>query len=451
MFLDERISEAQGRTFRFTVIFAWAVTVVYGILHFLMLMASGPIPLSSLSVELICGIGGAVIIGKGELSRWSKTKDEMWAYERNKYYSKAFYIFLYMLLFAYCCIRVPAYIVLSPYDMPPNQLLILLELTCFIVLITRFKLSDVPFNYTFISEERRSYAKQVLVNVGKLGGAILLFTSLSFVTLFFIGGEAIDMLSVLFSGLFTFLSLSGQYILFSVAEWLSDRAQEKGVISVSTLFFFFSAAVFAVGAAAIGLYCSVDNGHLIVTSAHAVLISSLLRYFALMETALLAVFAAYLYSETGRINASKLRRSVNLFAFATVLEITVSEFFRLLSSAVMNGQNEAARGLFTVLGYTNQFFSLVFTVLTAVAVYMGAKALSEKGLAPKWTVIIPILRIIQSAGFFVWKIVLQSWAATIGDYLVVFFFMGVYTFWMIVGAMRIKKLAAANAEKEESK
>ena len=90
----------------------------------------------------------------------------------------------------------------------------------------------------------------------------------------------------------------------------------------------------------------------------------------------------------------------------------------------------------------------MFSVLTAVAVYMGAKALAEKGLAPEWVIIIPILRMIQSIGFFIWKIVLQSWAATIGDYLVVFFFMGVYVVWMITGAMKLKKIAADSAEKE---
>ena len=449
MFLDERINAEQGRAFRFTVIFAWAVTVLYGIFHFVMLMMSNRFLMSSLSVEIFCGIGGAILIGIGELSKWSDEKDEMWEYEQNKFYCKAFYIFLYIMLFAYCCIRVPAYIALSPYDMPTNQLLVLLELTCFIVLITKFKFSDVPFNYTFISEESPSYVKQVLVNVGKLGGAILLFTSLSFVTLFFMGGEAIDMLSVLFSGFLTFLSLGCHYVLFSVAEWLSDRAKEKNILSVATLFFFFFAVAFALGAAAIGLYSSVDNGHLIVTSAHAALISSIMRYFALMETALFAVFAVYLYSETKALKVAKLRSAVKLFAFATVLEITVSELFRIVSSAVMSVENENMRAVFSVIGYTNQFFSLVFTVLTAVAVYLSAKALADKGLVSKLVVAIPVLKIIQSVAFFIWKMVFQSWTATIGDYLAVFFFMGVYTVWMIRGAMKLKKTASANEEKEE--
>lgn len=449
MFLDERINAEQGRAFRLTVIFAWAVTVLYGILHFMMLKASGKIPPSSLSVEIFCSICGAILIGIGEFSKWSETKDEMWEYEQNKFYCKAFYIFLYVMLFAYCCIRVPAYIVLSPYDMLPNQLLVLLELTCFIVLITKFKFSEIPFNYTFISEEKRSYGKQVIINIGKLGGVILLFTLLSFVTLVFIGEfDALDLLSILISGLFTWISLSMSYTLFSVAEWLSDRAKEKNLLSAATLFFFFSAVAFALGAAAIGVYCSVDNGHLIVTSAHVVLISSLMRYFALMETALFAVFAAYLYSETRFLKLEKFKLAVKLFAIATVVEITVSELSRVASSAVMSVENENIRSIYTAISYTNHFISLIFTVITAVAVFIGAKALFERGMVRKWVLAIPILKITQSVAFFVWKFVFQSWAATIGDYLVIFFFMGVYVIWMIKGAIALKKSAATNAEED---
>jgi len=451
MFLDERINAEQGRAFRITVIFAWALTVLYGIAHFIYLKLSGNFLLTSLSVEIICGIGGLGIIAFGEFNKWSETKDEMWEYEKNKYYSKAFYWFLYILLFAYCCIRVPAYIVLQTSDIPPNQLLILLELTCFIVLITKFKFSEVPFNYTFISEGRRSYGVQVFINTAKLGGMILLFTSLSLVTLIFLGDfDAFDLLSILFSGLFTFFSLGFQYVMFSVAEWLSDRAKEKNTLSVSTLFFFIAAVLFAVGASAIGVYCSVDNGHLIVTSAHAVLISSLMRYFALMETALFAVFAAYLYSETRFLKIEKFKRAVRLFAFATVLEITVSELSRVLSSAVMSIESENIRSIVGVIGYTNQALSLVFTVLTAAAVYIGAKALVERGMVRKLVLAVPILKILQSAAFFLWKIIFQSWAATIGDYIVIFFFMSVYVIWMIMGAIALKKTAVADvAEKEQ--
>lgn len=452
MFLDDRINAEQGRAFRLTVIFAWAVTVLYGILHFLMLKTSGKIPPSSLSVEMICGICGAILIGIGEFSKWSETKDERWEYEQNRFYCKAFYIFLYVMLFAYCCIRVPAYIVLSPYDMPPNQLLILLELTCFIVLVTRFKLSEIPFNYTFISEEKRSYWGQVFINIGKLGGAILFFTLLSFVTLFFTGEfDVFDLLSILISGIVTFSSLGFQYVLFSAAERISDRAKEKNILSASTLFFFFAAAVFALGTAAIGLFCSVDNGHLIVTSAHAALISSIMRYFALMETALFAVFAAYLYSEIRFLKLEKFKSALKLFVIATVLEITISELLRVLSTAVMIGEVVADRGLITALGYTNQFVSLVFTVLTSAAVFICAKGFFERGMAGKWVLAIPIIKIAQSVAFFIWKMVFQSWAATIGDYAVIFFFMGVYVIWMVTGAMKLKKTASANAEKEEQK
>ena len=336
MFLDERINAEQGRAFRLTVIFAWALTVLYGIFHFVFLKIAGELSFFALSVEIFCAIGGAVIIGIGELNQWNDTKDEMWEYEQNKFYSKAFYVFLYIMLFAYCSIRVPAYIALSPYDMPPNQLLILLELTGFIVLITKFKFSEVPLNYTFISEERWGYGKRVLLNIGKLGGMIMLFTSLSLVTLIFIGEiDAFDLLSILLSGVVTWISFSMTYTLFSVAEWFSDRAKEKNRVSVSTLFFFFAASAFALGTATIGLYCSVDNGHHIVTSQYAVMISSLMRYFALMETALFAVFAAYLYSEMRFLKLEKFKLAVKVFVIATVLEITVSELMRLLSSAVM--------------------------------------------------------------------------------------------------------------------
>jgi hypothetical protein len=106
------------------------------------------------------------------------------------------------------------------------------------------------------------------------------------------------------------------------------------------------------------------------------------------------------------------------------------------------------RAVFSVIGYTNQFVSLVFTVLTSAAVFICAKGFFERGMAGKWVLAIPIIKIVQSVAFFIWKMVFQSWAATIGDYAVIFFFMGVYTVWMIRGAMKLKKTASANAEKE---
>ena len=64
-------------------------------------------------------------------------------------------------------------------------------------------------------------------------------------------------------------------------------------------------------------------------------------------------------------------------------------------------------------------------------------------------VAIPIIKIVQSVVFFIWKIAFQSWAATIGDYAVIFFFMLVYVIWMVTGAMKIKKNAIANEEEQK--
>ena len=83
--LKRVMPRAQGRAFRITVIFAWALTVLYGIAHFIYLKLSGNFLLTSLSVEIICGIGGFGIIAFGEFNKWSETKDEMWEYEKNKY------------------------------------------------------------------------------------------------------------------------------------------------------------------------------------------------------------------------------------------------------------------------------------------------------------------------------------------------------------------------------
>ena len=60
--------------------------------------------------------------------------------------------------------------------------------------------------------------------------------------------------------------------------------------------------------------------------------------------------------------------------------------------------------------------------------------------------LIPILKIVQSVGFFIGKMVFQSWAATIGDYIVVFIFMSIYVFWLVAGNMKIKKRAEFESE-----
>ena len=153
------------------------------------------------------------------------------------------------------------------------------------------------------------------------------------------------------------------------------------------------------------------------------------------------MFAAYLFSEISFLKLEKIKFAVKLFAFATVLVIAVSELSRVLASAVMSVENENIRSIVSVIGYTNQFVSLVFTVLIAAAVYIAAKDLADNGLVGKWVKVIPIVKIVQSVVFFVLKMVFQSWAATIGDYIVVFIFMSIYVVWLVAGNMKIKKRA----------
>lgn len=330
MFYDERINSEQGRAYRAATLFALIILILYGILHGFLLSAHGSFHVALMSVEIFCGIGGALLIAFGELKYGICPADEMVDAQKKRYYSKAFFGFLYMLIAVYCCIRVPFSIHLNAYDVAPNHLIILLALSVWLVLLFRFKRNEIPLNSSFIEVSPSEYWKHVLKNVGKLGGITALFTAISAVNTVMLTKDAFDFLSVLLAGSITFVSFAVEYLIFSLAERSSDKAKEKGKISGATLIFAAVTAAAYLLYAAISTYVVINAGD-INSSAAILKINSLQQYFDCVIFYFSGLFSIYLYSELKVLKNDGTRKAITLFISSHLVSFCFGQISRVSS------------------------------------------------------------------------------------------------------------------------
>lgn len=180
MFYDERIHAGRGKAFRNTIILAVVLLAVYGAIHTacLFILHDTKNPLAFI-IEPLCLAAGLVILIYGETAYGGKDRDEMREYQKNCYYAKAFYVFLYIFAGVYCVFAPiqSAYLLDSKVFststgavfytgfFKPNLLLLVVEIPCFLFLLLQFKRSEMPFNAAFLTEDRSVYWRRVWKNI----------------------------------------------------------------------------------------------------------------------------------------------------------------------------------------------------------------------------------------------------------------------------------------------
>lgn len=431
MFYDERIHAGRGKAFRNTIILAVVLLAVYGAIHTacLFILHDTKNPLAFI-IEPLCLAAGLAILIYGETAYGGKDRDEMREYQKNCYYAKAFYVFLYIFAGVYCVFAPiqSAFLLDSRVFststgavfytgfFKPNLLLFVVEIPCFLFLLLQFKRSEMPFNAAFLAEDRSVYWRRVWKNILKFGGYCALYTLGSFaasILYLAINSETtfvIDIglpFSVLLAGVLTWLEFSLEYFIFSAAERSSDRAVQRGQISGATMAFCW---------AGYGLSLAVNLVYFVLGllgQRHAVqtvkLTSGVLNPFAELASYLIPLFFIYLLSELLPLHDRGLNRIGYIYVIVSMMSIPISKCIYPIAatSSIVHSFEKTYSLRFYIQG-----FQMLINPATAVLLVLVISRLYKNGLTSKWYCALPILPIaymvvgvLPEMGF-----LLNSWA-----------------------------------------
>lgn len=382
MFYDERINAEQGRAYRTATIFALVIITLYGILNGINL---GMPFLTFISFEAICAFGGACIVAYGELRYGIRPTDERKDFQKKRYYSKAFFGFLYLIIAVYCCIRVPLYIVLGSFaihNIFPNHIMILLALSTWPVLLFCFKRNDVYINSSFLAVSRKDYWLRVLKHIGKLGGITAIFTAISAIITFMLSRNEENFTIVLLAGLATFISFSVEYIIFSFAERSSDKAKENGKISAATLIF----ATIWISSLLISTVLSTLTilGNDAINSAAVVKkLLSVQQYFGYIVFYFVVLFAIYLYSEIKALKSKNIQKAATMFITVHIISFCTSQLQQIISATIAKLIDKVEVVAINAYNLAFEIFSSVVLAFDVIALILLIKFLIERKIASK--------------------------------------------------------------------
>ena len=155
--------------------------------------------------ELICLVSGLVLLLYGEIKYFGSAKDEMIAHKKYLYYKKVFYLYLGIILLAF-------YIQISLGGnsewFAPNHFLLTLQMPCWLLLLTCLKYNGVPFNYSYLAEDKHTYIRRTVGNVIKLARIVSFATAAGIVLSVVLIPSVFQIVAVLATGVASWASLS---------------------------------------------------------------------------------------------------------------------------------------------------------------------------------------------------------------------------------------------------
>ncbi len=232
MFYDERIYRESGKIYRNGILLCCILTLLYGVLRGYNLFLLQDLHFKYLSFEFFTCLTGFIILMSGEL-KWVFKRDERDIFDKYAFYNKAGKIFLYASVCIYV-LSVPFNFDRNSHDLPPNYILIQLEIIALVFFYYSFKAKGINFNYSFIGLNGGEYYFKVFKNIGTFCLILLVPFALALLRCIFDLGA---FLSILYSYLYSSLSLSAVYFFISFIEKLSfDKESEKINISAYILF-----------------------------------------------------------------------------------------------------------------------------------------------------------------------------------------------------------------------
>lgn len=429
MFYDERILVEQGKAFRATMILAWFISLIYGLLHALSMFANGTFYAPALVHESISIISGLVLFLYGEIKHHASTKDEMVAYKKNYYYKKVFYWYLGIILFAFC-LQISLG---SRYEwFPPNHFLLTLQIPCWLLLLTYFKFKGVPFNYSYLAEDKPTYIRRTFANVAKLAKIIALATMTGIVILIVLRASISEFIAVLAAGIISWISLSIEYLIISWAERVSDHANENNRISSATLTFVCFGAIMYIISAVAGSYLVWDNGSNITNATTLMIGSTLNQYFGYLSMYFFGLFAVYLYSEIKDIK-SRLFDIATIIAMGLVIfEFILEPLSQVLYYMVGNMANEISMAAIQIHSVIDYLILVAESIVLTVASIAIIKAKNTKKVA----FIYPTVVVLSSVCVHLWA--MQSNTGHLVEN-VVFSILAIWLCVIIISAYRMGK------------
>lgn len=378
MFCDERILVEQGKAFRATMILAWFISLIYGLLHTLSMFANGTFYAPALVHEAISIISGLVLFLYGEIKHHASTKDEMVAYKKNNYYKKIFYWYLGIILFAFC-LQISLG---SRYEwFPPNHFLLTLQIPCWLLLLTYFKFNGVPFNYSYLAEDKPTYIRRTFANVAKLAKIIALATLAGIVVLIVLRASISEFVAVLAAGIISWISLSIEYLIISWAERVSDHANENNRISSATLIFVFIGAIIYIISLGVGSYMVWDDGSNITNGTILMIGSALNKYLGCLSKYFFGLFAVYLYSEMKHIKSRLFDTATIILMGLVIFEFILEPLSQVLHYMVGNMATEIGMTAVHVHAVIDYLILVTQSIVLAAAIIAIIQAKKVKRAA----------------------------------------------------------------------
>ncbi len=409
-FDDERVNAVRGRAMRKTVWFAWLFTLIYTVAivtvdSFIegrfsrITVVDQRFVLSWILVQVITLIGGAVILLWGELRYLGARKDEMKAHGKALFYTKGFYAFVYIFAFAYC-VHVAVnlfyegydYITLQSTDIPYGFFPSMLLECGGLFLIFSLKNERVMLNASEIEGGGKRYFKKVLMNILKFGGLCAVFTAFALSLFVIMSREPLakSCLAIAIAGLATWLSLSFEYFLLSLMERLSERAQQKGRLSVTTPVSFLLAAAMSVCLSGICVYL---NCFAEINSSGIVILYSYINL--ILERGILltsAFFVMYFCSEADILKSTALHRRGKALNTLIISKLCV-DVISMISKSIAGARSfdlEEQRLCGDILLFSDLAIDALYAIAILICIIPMLKALFEKKLLPRMPMAIPI-------------------------------------------------------------
>lgn len=401
IFDDERINAALGRAMRNTVVFAWLFTLIYTVAVVVVdtvterdlvhaTVVDGRFVLHGIMVEVLTLIGGAIILLVGELGFLGSEKDEMKAYKKNTFYTKGFYAFVYVFACAYC-VHVALNLYYdgyggfpgssAPYGFFPTMLI-----GCGgLFLMFNLKKENVMLNFSRIEDGGKPYFKKVFSDILKFGTLCVGFTVFALLLFILLSHDPVSpyCLIILLAGLGAWLMLSLEYLLLSIMEILSEKAQQKGRISLTTLVTFLLAAIMSAALSSVCIYCNFFCEFNSVPVATFYSFASILLQRYILQ--LSAFFVMYFCSETKPLRSAAISRSGNALVKVIIANICFDIFFAVIKciSSAKPFDIEGQRLCQMILIYIGFAADTVFTIAVFLCLVPIMKTLAEKKLLPR--------------------------------------------------------------------
>lgn len=395
MFHDERIIVEQGKAFRATMMLAWFISLLYGILHALSLYTNGSFHVSALISELVCLGSGLALFLYGEIKYLGSAKDEMLAYHKNMYYKKVFYVYIGIILFAF-------YLQIGlggRYEwFPPNHFLFTLQIPCWLLLLTHFKTRGVPFNYSYLGENKNIYIRRTFANVLKLGKIVAAATGMGVIVLIALRASILEIIAVILSSVLSWLSLAIEYLIISWAERVSDQANEQNRISSATLLFVVLGAILYMISAAVGSYAVWDNGQHLTNGTTLMLVSLSNKSAGYLGMYSFGLFSVYLYNEMKDIKSKLFDRSTIIAMGTIIFAFVLEPLFQIVHYIVDNigmKMGPSVQLVETTL-YIESAVDYLLLVLRAVVLITATTAFVKKNIVKKPAYIYPVIVLISS-------------------------------------------------------